>query len=220
MFKRRDHTQLAPCDRPNALPQGRVGTCVIITWCIVCGACLIRPIKSRAAFAAGVFACFTPFFGFHFFVAAGLLPYVMQGNILAALMSTFFGNPITYSNYRHCRVSRLGYWMLGSKTVYRSTGRWRRIHDRRLDRALAQSHRDVHARSCPLGQSGYNFFWSAFLLALSGWRHCSGHVCTADGDVYARPPRGGCLSKTPHQKTAQVRSALKKGAAKADLRKG
>lgn len=44
---------------------------------------------------AGVFATFTPFYGLHFLVAF-LFARVMHGNIFAALMATFFGNPLTY----------------------------------------------------------------------------------------------------------------------------
>jgi len=44
---------------------------------------------------AGVFTTFTPFYGLHFFIAA-MIAWVMRGNILAALMATFFGNPLTY----------------------------------------------------------------------------------------------------------------------------
>jgi len=44
---------------------------------------------------AGVFAAFTPFYGFHFVIAA-LLSLGMRGNVLASLMATFFGNPLTY----------------------------------------------------------------------------------------------------------------------------
>lgn len=44
---------------------------------------------------AGVFTTFTPFYGLHFFIAA-FLAAVMRGNILASLMATFFGNPLTY----------------------------------------------------------------------------------------------------------------------------
>ena len=43
----------------------------------------------------GVFTTFTPFYGVHFIVAA-VLARIMQANMLAALMSTFFGNPLTY----------------------------------------------------------------------------------------------------------------------------
>jgi len=44
---------------------------------------------------AGVLVSFSPLFGFHFFVAA-FLAWVMRGNILASLLATFFGNPITF----------------------------------------------------------------------------------------------------------------------------
>ncbi|TCO69978.1 DUF2062 domain-containing protein [Rhodovulum euryhalinum] len=44
---------------------------------------------------AGVFVSFTPFFGLHFILAA-LLAKTMRGNILASLLATFFGNPLTY----------------------------------------------------------------------------------------------------------------------------
>jgi uncharacterized protein (DUF2062 family) len=38
---------------------------------------------------------FTPFFGLHFLVAA-LLAKIMRGSILASLLATFIGNPLTY----------------------------------------------------------------------------------------------------------------------------
>ncbi|MEX0283014.1 MAG: DUF2062 domain-containing protein [Paracoccaceae bacterium] len=44
---------------------------------------------------AGVFVCFSPLFGLHFLFAAGIAR-LMKGNILASLMATFFGNPLTY----------------------------------------------------------------------------------------------------------------------------
>lgn len=67
--------------------------------------------KISRGIAAGVFACFTPLFGFHFFVAAGL-SWIMGGNILAALLATFFGNPITFPIIAGISV-RLGSWILG-----------------------------------------------------------------------------------------------------------
>ncbi len=45
--------------------------------------------------AAGVFVCFTPFFGMHFVLAA-LIAWLIRGNILAALLATFVGNPLTF----------------------------------------------------------------------------------------------------------------------------
>lgn len=44
---------------------------------------------------AGVFTSFTPFFGLHLLVAV-IIARLMRGNILASLMATFFGNPLTY----------------------------------------------------------------------------------------------------------------------------
>jgi len=45
--------------------------------------------------AAGVFAIFTPFFGFQMLLAA-LLAIVLRGNVFASQVGTFAGNPITY----------------------------------------------------------------------------------------------------------------------------
>ncbi|MGR3542093.1 MAG: DUF2062 domain-containing protein [Hasllibacter sp.] len=44
---------------------------------------------------AGVIACFTPLFGLHFVLALGLAK-LLRGNMPAALLGTFFGNPLTY----------------------------------------------------------------------------------------------------------------------------
>lgn len=51
--------------------------------------------KISRGIAAGVFTSFTPLFGLHFLVAAGLA-WLMGGNIIAALLATFFGNPLTF----------------------------------------------------------------------------------------------------------------------------
>lgn len=45
--------------------------------------------------AAGVFVCFTPFFGLHFLTAT-IIAWAIRGNILAALLATFVGNPLTF----------------------------------------------------------------------------------------------------------------------------
>ena len=51
--------------------------------------------KISRGIAAGVFTCFTPFFGLHFIISAGLA-WILRGNILAALLATFVGNPLTF----------------------------------------------------------------------------------------------------------------------------
>ena len=60
---------------------------------------------------AGVLTTFTPFYGFHFFTAA-LIAWIMRGNIPAAILSTFFGNPLTYVPIGVIAM-KTGYWLLG-----------------------------------------------------------------------------------------------------------
>ena len=62
---------------------------------------------------AGVFVTFTPFYTLHFLVAA-LIARLMQGNILAALMATFFGNPLTYVPIGVVSL-QTGHWLLGTE---------------------------------------------------------------------------------------------------------
>lgn len=60
---------------------------------------------------AGAFTVFTPFYGLHFLFSA-VLAAVMQGSVLAALLATFIGNPLTYIPIAVISL-RLGYFMLG-----------------------------------------------------------------------------------------------------------
>jgi uncharacterized protein (DUF2062 family) len=53
------------------------------------------PHRIALGFSCGVFASFTPFFGVHFFLAAGLA-WVVRGNVIASLIGTFAGNPLTF----------------------------------------------------------------------------------------------------------------------------
>lgn len=69
------------------------------------------PEKIARGIFAGVFTTFTPFYGMHF-VVAGALAFVMRGNILASLLATFFGNPLTYVPIVMTSM-QVGYWMLG-----------------------------------------------------------------------------------------------------------
>ncbi|MEO0905356.1 MAG: DUF2062 domain-containing protein [Pseudomonadota bacterium] len=69
------------------------------------------PQKISRGIWAGVFICFTPLFGLHF-VFAAIIARLMRGNIFAALMATFFGNPLTFPPIGYLSIS-LGSWMLG-----------------------------------------------------------------------------------------------------------
>ncbi|MDN2567145.1 DUF2062 domain-containing protein [Aquibium sp. A9E412] len=53
------------------------------------------PHAIAAGVAAGAFASFTPFLGFHFLIAA-LLAWVLGGNLLASAFGTAVGNPLTF----------------------------------------------------------------------------------------------------------------------------
>ncbi len=68
---------------------------------------------ARGVFA-GTVTIFTPYFGLHFIVAA-LIARVMRGSILAALLATFLGNPLTYVPIAVISLN-LGHFMLGSRT--------------------------------------------------------------------------------------------------------
>lgn len=64
--------------------------------------------------AAGVFISFTPLFGLHL-VGAAVIAWAIRGNIVAALLATFFGNPLTYPIFAYASVW-LGHWLLGIHT--------------------------------------------------------------------------------------------------------
>jgi len=70
------------------------------------------PHRIARGVAAGVFVCFTPFFGLHFLLAA-VLSFLMQGNILASLLATFVGNPLTFPFIATISLE-MGSWMMGT----------------------------------------------------------------------------------------------------------
>lgn len=65
---------------------------------------------ARGVFA-GVFVSFLPLFGFHV-LSGALLAWIMRGNIIAAIIGTFLGNPLTYVAITWVAL-RMGYWILG-----------------------------------------------------------------------------------------------------------
>lgn len=106
------------------------------------------PEKISRGIAAGVFAAFTPFYSMHFLVAA-IGARLMRGNILAALLGTFFGNPLTYIPIGFASLGT-GYWLL----------------DRPFNTALFGLGGEVDLDYCTLGcRFGNAFFdiWHNFL---------------------------------------------------------
>lgn len=70
------------------------------------------PRKVSRGIMVGVFTTFTPLYGLHFFLAAGLA-LAVRGNVMAALLGTFFGNPLTYVPIAVVSLN-LGHFMLGT----------------------------------------------------------------------------------------------------------
>ena len=66
------------------------------------------PHRIALGFACGALASFTPFFGLHFLLAAGMA-WLVRGNIIASLFGTVVGNPLTFPF-----ISAVSLW----------TGRW------------------------------------------------------------------------------------------------
>lgn len=73
------------------------------------------PERIARGLGVGVFTTFTPFYGVHFVVAA-LLARLLNGNILAALSGTFFGNPLTYVPIGVISL-QVGHWIQGGDFV-------------------------------------------------------------------------------------------------------
>lgn len=65
---------------------------------------------ARGVFA-GVFVSFLPLFGFHF-LSGALVALLLRGNIIAAIIGTFLGNPLTYFAITWVAL-RVGYWLRG-----------------------------------------------------------------------------------------------------------
>ncbi len=69
------------------------------------------PHKIARGLFAGVLVSFTPFFGLHF-IAAAVMARALRGNIMAGLLGTFFGNPLTFPFIAPSAL-QTGYMLLG-----------------------------------------------------------------------------------------------------------
>lgn len=71
------------------------------------------PHRIALGFACGAMASFTPFFGFHFVIAA-VLAFVLRGNLLASAFGTAVGNPLTFPFIATASL-QMGWLILGEK---------------------------------------------------------------------------------------------------------
>jgi uncharacterized protein len=60
--------------------------------------------------AAGAFASFTPFLGFHFMIGFAVA-WLCRGNLIASAFGTFVGNPLTFP-FIWIATYDVGYWLL------------------------------------------------------------------------------------------------------------
>ncbi|MEM1360458.1 MAG: DUF2062 domain-containing protein [Pseudomonadota bacterium] len=111
MFKRRDKRSVLKIAQESLYPKGgwgRAASYVVHR--------LRRlpdpPDRIARGIASGVFISFTPFFGLHF-IFSGIVAVLIRGNLFAAMLSTFFGNPITFPIIAAFSI-RLGNAMLGT----------------------------------------------------------------------------------------------------------
>lgn len=79
------------------------------------------PHRIALGFSCGVFVSFSPLFGFHFFYAMGLA-WLLRGNVLASLIGTVAGNPITFPIIASTSLA-LGRRILGYGATGRDFGR-------------------------------------------------------------------------------------------------
>ena len=78
------------------------------------------PHKISIGVSCGIFASFTPFFGLHFLIA-GLLSFLVRGNVVASLIGTFLGNPVTFPFITVFNLN-LGAWLIGKNDYTEEDG--------------------------------------------------------------------------------------------------
>lgn len=71
------------------------------------------PYRIARGIFAGVAISFTPFYGLHFIMSASLA-WAVRGNVLAALLATFVGNPLTYVPIAVISL-QTGHFLLGTE---------------------------------------------------------------------------------------------------------
>lgn len=73
------------------------------------------PERISLGIACGSFVSFLPLYGLHF-TSAAILAWILRGNILAALLGTFYGNPLTFP-VMAVTALELGHFLLGTGTM-------------------------------------------------------------------------------------------------------
>lgn len=118
VFKRRTKRGFWRTIAETFYPKGGWGRAVSYVW-LRLRRLPDSPHRIARGIGAGVFVCFTPLFGLHF-LSAALVSWLIRGNFLAAILATFFGNPITFPIIATVSL-RLGNWILGTNALVNET---------------------------------------------------------------------------------------------------
>ncbi|MEG9862031.1 MAG: DUF2062 domain-containing protein [Parvularculales bacterium] len=94
LFRRRKKLELKTQLLTLLWPQGGWKRVALYSWHRI-RRLRVSPHAISLGVACGVFVSFTPFLGFHF-VLAGACAWLLGGNIIASLIGTIAGNPITF----------------------------------------------------------------------------------------------------------------------------
>ena len=94
VFRRRNKRTATEWMRESVYPRGGWRRAALYVWRRVTRLPDPPHRIARGVFA-GIFICFTPLFGLHLFLAA-LLALIIRGNVVAALLATLVGNPLTF----------------------------------------------------------------------------------------------------------------------------
>lgn len=118
-----------------------------------------QPERIARGVAAGVFLSFSPLHGFHFIVAA-LIALAVRGNVIAAFLGTFAGNPLTTP------FIALGAVGLGRSILGLPGDMSPPVIFREFARATAEIWRNLLAvfGPGPTSWSGLSDFWSTIFL--------------------------------------------------------
>ena len=154
---------------------------------------------------AGVFISFTPLFGFHF-LGAIAIAMVLRGNVLAALLATFFGNPVTTPLIALSSVE-LGHWMLGGTVGFGLE----QIGQSFIDawEAVTGNIQAMFTKDIADWQGLSGFFWEIFLPYLVGGL-APGIICGMICYYISLPAVGAYQKLRDRQRRERVEKAIEK----------
>ncbi|MEX5728411.1 uncharacterized protein Ga0609869_001764 [Rhodovulum iodosum] len=112
VFKRRDKRSMVQIVQHSLYPRGGWGRALYYITHRV-RRLPDTPHKIARGVFAGVLTTFTPFYGLHFILAA-VVARMLRANMLAALLGTLFGNPLTYVPIGVVSL-KTGHFLLGTE---------------------------------------------------------------------------------------------------------